>query len=184
MYCIFYMFVHLGIGYSEGTKDNLFCIFSNSSGNDQFSISKQAAFLLVIVNISLVLILFNFVQGKYQKSFETDILKLRADELNFTLCMFVKEVRNSSSKSVICNNTGIGRRHLSNLIFTSNSFACSWQVNFSSKWICLHSEIIMFHVNWTILNHNFCFIFRNVWLPLKYCTFFLKGVTGYVRQLN
>ncbi len=31
-------------------------------------------------------------QGKYQKSFETDILKLRADELNFTLCMFVKEV--------------------------------------------------------------------------------------------
>jgi hypothetical protein len=32
-------------------------------------------------------------QGKYQKSFETDILKLRADELNFTLCMFVKEVQ-------------------------------------------------------------------------------------------
>ena len=32
-------------------------------------------------------------QGKYQKSFETDILKLRADELNFTLCMFVKEVK-------------------------------------------------------------------------------------------
>ena len=29
-------------------------------------------------------------QGKYQKTFETDILKLRADELNFTLCMFVK----------------------------------------------------------------------------------------------
>ena len=28
--------------------------------------------------------------GKYQKTFETDILKLRADELNFTLCMFVK----------------------------------------------------------------------------------------------
>ena len=32
-------------------------------------------------------------QGKYQKQFETDILKLRADELNFTLCMFVKEVK-------------------------------------------------------------------------------------------
>jgi len=32
-------------------------------------------------------------QGKYQKTFETDILKLRADELNFTLCMFVKEVK-------------------------------------------------------------------------------------------
>ena len=27
------------------------------------------------------------------KPFETDILKLRADELNYTLCMFVKEVR-------------------------------------------------------------------------------------------
>merc|ERR1719270_1381175 len=27
------------------------------------------------------------------KTFETDILKLRADELNFTLCMFVKEVK-------------------------------------------------------------------------------------------
>jgi len=33
------------------------------------------------------------LQGKYQKTFETDILKLRADELNFTLCMFVKEVK-------------------------------------------------------------------------------------------
>ena len=33
--------------------------------------------------------LLNF-PGKYQKTFETDILKLRADELNFTLCMFVK----------------------------------------------------------------------------------------------
>ena len=32
-------------------------------------------------------------QGKYLKSFETDILKLRADELNYTLCMFVKEVK-------------------------------------------------------------------------------------------
>ena len=32
-------------------------------------------------------------QGKYQKTFETDILKLRADELNFTLCMFVKVVK-------------------------------------------------------------------------------------------
>ncbi len=27
------------------------------------------------------------------KPFETDILKLRADELNYTLCMFVKEVK-------------------------------------------------------------------------------------------
>lgn len=27
------------------------------------------------------------------KTFETDILKLRADELNYTLCMFVKEVK-------------------------------------------------------------------------------------------
>ena len=27
------------------------------------------------------------------KTFETDILKLRADKLNFTLCMFVKEVK-------------------------------------------------------------------------------------------
>lgn len=32
-------------------------------------------------------------QGKYMKPFETDILKLRADELNYTLCMFVKEVK-------------------------------------------------------------------------------------------
>ena len=32
-------------------------------------------------------------QGKYMKTFETDILKLRADELSFTLCMFVKEVK-------------------------------------------------------------------------------------------
>ena len=32
-------------------------------------------------------------QGKYIKPFETDILKLRADELNYTLCMFVKEVK-------------------------------------------------------------------------------------------
>ena len=31
-------------------------------------------------------------QGKYMKPFETDLLKLRADELNYTLCMFVKEV--------------------------------------------------------------------------------------------
>ncbi len=32
-------------------------------------------------------------QGRYMKPFETDILKLRADELNYTLCMFVKEVK-------------------------------------------------------------------------------------------
>ena len=32
-------------------------------------------------------------QEKYIKPFETDILKLRSDELNYTLCMFVKEVR-------------------------------------------------------------------------------------------
>ena len=32
-------------------------------------------------------------QGKYIKPFETDLLKLRADELNYTLCMFVKEVK-------------------------------------------------------------------------------------------
>lgn len=32
-------------------------------------------------------------QGRYVKPFETDLLKLRADELNFTLCMFVKEVK-------------------------------------------------------------------------------------------
>lgn len=32
-------------------------------------------------------------QGRYMKTFETDILKLRADELNYTLCMFVKEVK-------------------------------------------------------------------------------------------
>jgi len=32
-------------------------------------------------------------QGKYIKAFETDLLKLRADELNYTLCMFVKEVK-------------------------------------------------------------------------------------------
>jgi hypothetical protein len=32
-------------------------------------------------------------QGKYVKPFETDLLKLRADELNYTLCMFVKEVK-------------------------------------------------------------------------------------------
>ena len=38
-------------------------------------------------------------QGKYQKSFETDILKLRADELNFTLCMFVKEVKKPNGDS-------------------------------------------------------------------------------------
>jgi len=38
-------------------------------------------------------------QGKYQKPFETDILKLRADELNFTLCMFVKEVKKPNGDS-------------------------------------------------------------------------------------
>jgi len=32
-------------------------------------------------------------QGEFAKYFETDILKLRADELNYMLCMFVKEVR-------------------------------------------------------------------------------------------
>ena len=32
-------------------------------------------------------------QGRYMKPFETDILKLRADELNYTLCLFVKEVK-------------------------------------------------------------------------------------------
>ncbi len=32
-------------------------------------------------------------QGRYMKTFDTDILKLRADELIYTLCMFVKEVR-------------------------------------------------------------------------------------------
>ena len=32
-------------------------------------------------------------QGKYMKTFDTDILKLRADELIYTLCMFVKEVK-------------------------------------------------------------------------------------------
>jgi len=32
-------------------------------------------------------------QGRYQKPFETDLLKLRTDELYFTLCMFVKEVK-------------------------------------------------------------------------------------------
>ena len=37
-------------------------------------------------------------QGKYQKTFETDILKLRADELNFTLCMFVKVGDSHESK--------------------------------------------------------------------------------------
>lgn len=38
-------------------------------------------------------------QGKYMKTFETDILKLRADELNFTLCMFVKEVKKPNGES-------------------------------------------------------------------------------------
>ena len=38
-------------------------------------------------------------QGKYMKPFETDILKLRADELNYTLCMFVKEVRKPNGDS-------------------------------------------------------------------------------------
>ncbi len=32
-------------------------------------------------------------EGKYLKPFETDILKLRCDELSYTLCMFVKEVK-------------------------------------------------------------------------------------------
>ncbi len=32
-------------------------------------------------------------QGKYTKPFETDLLKLRADELSFTLCLFIKEAR-------------------------------------------------------------------------------------------
>ena len=38
-------------------------------------------------------------QGKYIKNFETDILKLRADELNYTLCMFVKEVKKPNGDS-------------------------------------------------------------------------------------
>uniref|UniRef100_A0A0K2TUK9 Putative LOC101855726 [Aplysia californica] n=1 Tax=Lepeophtheirus salmonis TaxID=72036 RepID=A0A0K2TUK9_LEPSM len=38
-------------------------------------------------------------QGKYIKSFETDLLKLRADELNYTLCMFVKEVKKPNGDS-------------------------------------------------------------------------------------
>ena len=38
-------------------------------------------------------------QGKYMKPFETDILKLRADELNYTLCMFVKEVRKPNGEA-------------------------------------------------------------------------------------
>ncbi len=38
-------------------------------------------------------------QGKYMKTFETDILKLRADELSFTLCMFVKEVKKPNGDS-------------------------------------------------------------------------------------
>lgn len=38
-------------------------------------------------------------QGKYMKTFETDILKLRADELNYTLCMFVKEVKKPNGDS-------------------------------------------------------------------------------------
>ena len=33
------------------------------------------------------------------KPFETDILKLRADELNYTLCMFVKEVRKPNGEA-------------------------------------------------------------------------------------
>lgn len=38
-------------------------------------------------------------QGRYMKTFETDILKLRADELNYTLCMFVKEVKKPNGDS-------------------------------------------------------------------------------------
>jgi len=38
-------------------------------------------------------------QGKYLKNFETDILKLRADELSYTLCMFVKEVKKPNGDS-------------------------------------------------------------------------------------
>jgi len=38
-------------------------------------------------------------QGKYMKPFETDILKLRADELNYTLCMFVKEVKKPNGEA-------------------------------------------------------------------------------------
>merc|ERR1712015_477185 len=33
------------------------------------------------------------------KAFETDLLKLRADELNYTLCMFVKEVNKPNGDS-------------------------------------------------------------------------------------
>ena len=51
-------------------------------------------------------------QGKYIKPFETDILKLRADELNYTLCMFVKEVRkpngdNYAADSILYLTLGI-----------------------------------------------------------------------------
>ena len=38
-------------------------------------------------------------QGKYLKTFETDILKLCGDELNFTLCMFVKEVKKPNGEA-------------------------------------------------------------------------------------
>lgn len=38
-------------------------------------------------------------RGNYIKPFETDLLKLRADELNYTLCLFVKEVRKPNGDS-------------------------------------------------------------------------------------
>ncbi len=38
-------------------------------------------------------------QGKYLKNFETDILKLRCDELSYTLCMFVREVKKPNGDS-------------------------------------------------------------------------------------
>lgn len=38
-------------------------------------------------------------EGRYIKPFETDILKLRADELNYTLCMFVQEARKPNGEN-------------------------------------------------------------------------------------
>ena len=106
---------------------------------------------------------------------------MRADELNFTLCMFVKEVKTSSSQSVICN-TGIRRRHLSNLVHnTYNSFASSWHDNSSSKWVCLHCEIT-FHVSWTILNHNFKLV-SSIFLTVLRVHFFLIRIRIQVRNI-
>ena len=38
------------------------------------------------------------------KPFETDILKLRADELNYTLCMFVKEVKKPNGEAYMSDS--------------------------------------------------------------------------------